>query len=140
MKDKHRTTAFYMEMLVMVAVVTGVVMVLSGVFATAKEQSRMAGQLTAAVHLAENAAEIVAGTEDHGEMVGLLGDGESAACHLETQKLLARYNSSMEPDPNGPYCMEITWEEQDGLVNYDIRVSWQEGEPVYRLKTSVFYG
>lgn len=37
MRDKHRITVFYIEMLLLVAVFTGVILVLSNVFATAKE-------------------------------------------------------------------------------------------------------
>lgn len=139
MRDKHRITAFYMEMLLLVVVFTGVILIISGVFAAAKEQSSNARALNGAVRLAENAAEIVAGTDDRSEMVDLLGGNDSAACHLESQKLLARYNWNMESDPDGAFLVEVTWEEKDGLVDYDITVTWQDGEPVYELKTSVFY-
>lgn len=138
MRDKHRTTAFYIEMLLLILVFTGVIVTLSGVFATAKEQSSRARALNGAVRLAENAAEIIAGTDDRSEMVALLGD--SATCHLESKKLLARYNGELEPDPNGGFTLEIVWEDKYGLVSYDIRVTWHGGEPVYELKTSVFYG
>lgn len=140
MENKHRTTVFYIEMLLLVAVFTGVILVLSGVFATAKEQSLKAKYLNGAVRLAENAAEIVAGTDNHGEMVDLLGENNSAACHLELQKILARYNAGLEPDPDGGFLVLITWEEQDGLVDYDITVTWRDSQPVYELRTSVFYG
>ena len=73
MKDRRRTTAFYMEMILLVAVLTGIVLVLADVFTTAKEQSSQAKTLTTAVRLAENAAEIVAGTQDRSEMVDMLG-------------------------------------------------------------------
>ena len=139
MRDKHRITVFYIEMLLLVAVFTGVIMVLSSVFATAKEQSSEARALNGAVRLAENAAEIVAGTDDHSEMVDLLGGDNSAACHLESKKLLARYNVDMEPDPDGGFLVVVAWDEKDGLVNYYITVTWQDGEPVYKLETSVFY-
>lgn len=139
MKNKHRITVFYMEMLLLVAVFTGVILVLSGVFAAAREQSSEARTLNGAVRLAENAAEIVTGTDDRSEMVDLLGENNSAACHLESKKMLARYNVDLEPDPDGGFLVLITWEEQDGLVDYDITVTWQDGEPVYKLETSVFY-
>lgn len=139
MKDRQGTTAFYLEMLLLVLVFTGVVMMISGVFATAKEQSSKAVALTNAVRLAQNAAEIVAGTDDRNEMVDLLGDNDSAACHLEAKRLIARYNGALDPDPDGDFLVEITWEDKEGLVSYDIRVTWNDGEPVYELKTSVFY-
>lgn len=139
MRDRHRTTAFYIEMLLLVAVFTGVIMVLSGVFAAAREQSSKARELNGAVRLAENAAEIVAGTNDSSEMVELLGGAGSVESYPEGRKLLARYGSGLEPDPDGGFQVEITWAEKDGLVNYDIQVSWQGGEPVYELGTSVFY-
>lgn len=141
MKDRRRTTAFYMEMILLVAVLTGVVLMLADVFTTAKEQSSQAKTLTTAVRLAENAAEIVAGIQDRSEMVDMLGGGDSAACHLEMQKILARFNSSLAPDPDGGYCVEITWIDYDGLISYNISVTWQEdSEQVYNLKTAVFYG
>ena len=97
MKDRRRTTAFYMEMILLVAVLTGI--------------------------------------------VDMLGGGDSAACHLEMQKILARFNNSMAPDPDGGYCVEITWIDYDGLISYNISVAWQEdSEQVYNLKTAVFYG
>ncbi|WP_305116496.1 hypothetical protein [Acutalibacter muris] len=129
---------FYIEMLLLVAVFTGVILVLSNVFATAKEQSSNAKSLNGAVQLAENAAEIVGGTDDHSEMVDLLGGDNNAACHLESQKLLARYNGDMEPDPDGGFLVVITWEDIEGLTNYDITVTWRE-DPIYELETSVFY-
>ncbi|ANU55950.1 hypothetical protein I5Q82_19185 [Acutalibacter muris] len=138
MRDKHRITVFYIEMLLLVAVFTGVILVLSNVFATAKEQSSNAKSLNGAVQLAENAAEIVGGTDDHSEMVDLLGGDNNAACHLESQKLLARYNGDMEPDPDGGFLVVITWEDIEGLTNYDITVTWRE-DPIYELETSVFY-
>ena len=139
MRDRHRITAFYMEMLLLVMVFTGVIVILSGVFATAKEQSSKARSLNGAVRLAENAAEIVAGTDDRGEMVDLLGGDNSAACHLESKKIIARYNGDMEPDPDGGFLVVITWDDKEDLVDYNITVTWQDGEPVYELKTSVFY-
>ena len=138
MRDKHRITVFYIEMLLLVAVFTGVILVLSNVFATAKEQSSNAKSLNGAVQLAENAAEIVGGTDDHSEMVDLLGGDNNAACHLESQTLLARYNGDMEPDPDGGFLVVITWEDIEGLTNYDITVTWRE-DPIYELETSVFY-
>ena len=138
MRDKHRITVFYIEMLLLVAVFTGVILVLSNVFATAKEQSSNAKSLNGAVQLAENAAEIDGGTDDHSEMVDLLGGDNNAACHLESQKLLARYNGDMEPDPDGGFLVVITWEDIEGLTNYDITVTWRE-DPIYELETSVFY-
>ncbi len=138
MRDKHRITVFYIEMLLLVAVFTGVILVLSNVFARAKEQSSNAKSLNGAVQLAENAAEIVGGTDDHSEMVDLLGGDNNAACHLESQKLLARYNGDMEPDPDGGFLVVITWEDIEGLTNYDITVTWRE-DPIYELETSVFY-
>ena len=138
MRDKHRITVFYIEMLLLVAVFTGVILVLSNVFATAKEQSSNAKSLNGAVQLAENAAEIVGGTDDHSEMVDLLGGDNNAACHLESQKLLARYNGDMEPDPDGGFLVVITWEDIEGLTNYDITVTWRE-DTIYELETSVFY-
>lgn len=139
MRDRHRITAFYMEMLLLVMVFTGVIVILSGVFATAKEQSSKARSLNGAVRLAENAAEIVAGTDDRSEMVDLLGGDNSAACHLESKKIIARYNGDMEPDPDGGFLVAITWDDKEDLVDYNITVTWQDGDPVYELETSVFY-
>lgn len=139
MRDRHRITAFYMEMLLLVMVFTGVIVILSGVFATAKEQSSKARSLNGAVRLAENAAEIVAGTDDRSEMVDLLGGDNSAACHLESKKLMARYNGDMKPDPEGGFLVVIAWDDKEDLVDYSITVTWQDGEPVYKLETSVFY-
>ncbi len=76
--------------------------------------------------------------ESHSEMVDLLGGDNNAACHLESQKLLARYNGDMEPDPDGGFLVVITWEDIEGLTNYDITVTWRE-DPIYELETSVFY-
>lgn len=139
MRDKHKITAFYMEMLVLVLVFIGVILLLSQVFVSAKEESAQARLLTKAVRLAENAAELIAGAESREELPELLGENGSAYWAQEGV-LLARYDAGLQPDPEGELGLQVSWEEEDGLCRHQLAVSWQDGEPVYELKTAVYRG
>lgn len=125
-----RITAFYMEMLVLVAVFTGVILLLSQVFVTAKEQSAQAKVLTNAVCLAENAAGVHAAYLSVPELIlGQMDENHNAALE-EDGRIRARYAADMAPDPSGPFTVKVDCRE--GVVE----VYWlEEDEPVFRLET-----
>lgn len=145
MKKKQHITAFYMEMLVLVAVFTVVMLILTRVFALSGRQSAEAGVLTKAVHLAENTAETVAAADSEEGFLALFG-GNSGADTLEEKGhriYEARYNDEMEPAAEGSFLVRVEWLPEDGaegeLVKSRIRVYWNGGEePVYTLETGVF--
>ena len=139
MRDKHRITAFYLEMLILVAVFTGVILVLADVFAAAKERTNQAKLLTSAVGLAENSAELVASAGGPMELFRRLDQEGNVDWIQEGGSLRAKYNVQMEPDRDGALWVEMDWAEQDGLARYGIRVLWQE-EPVYQMETAVYRG
>lgn len=138
MRGKH-ITAFYMEMLVLVAVFTGMIVILSQVFVTAKEQSAQARVLTDAVCLAENAAELAAVSGSWEGFLALLK--ENGAAWEENGRLCARYDNDMDPDPKGPFRVDVQWIQQEGLGGALVQVYWQDGpQPVYQLETAVYRG
>ena len=139
MKDKHRTTTFYMEILILVAVFTSVILLLADVFAAAREQTNQAKLLTSAVELVEHSAELAAGASDGMELFRLLDQDGNTAWLQEGSSLRARYDPTMTPDRDGSLWVELSWEEEDGLTHCHIQALWR-GEPVYELETAVYRG
>ena len=74
MKKRGEITAFYVETLLMVLVMIGILLVLAKVFGLAKGESVRAKRLTEAVTLAASTAEVLSAEEDiaaAGEKIGL---------------------------------------------------------------------
>ncbi len=145
MKNKQHITAFYMEILVLVAVFTVVMLILTRVFALSGRQSAEAGVLTKAVHLAENTAEAVAAADSEEGFLALFGADGSVSTRDENGHRIyeARYNDEMEPAAEGSFLVRVEWLPEDGaggeLVKSTITVYWKGGEePVYTLETGVF--
>ncbi len=138
MRKKQHITAFYMELLGMIAVFAAVILTLTQVFALSKEQSSEARVLTRAVRLAENTAELFSGSESPEEFLRLLG--EESSHWLEEGKVLeARFDSRMTASSQGDFRVTATWDREEGLVKSRISVYWQEeAGPVYTLDTAVF--
>lgn len=144
-KKKQHITAFYMEMLVLVAVFIVVILILTRVFAISRQQSARAQILTNAVCLAENAAEITAASDSEEALLALLGDGGNVSVSEEQgQKIFrARYDSGMNPAAQGNFLVEIEWNPETGdggsFISSIINVYWNgDTEPVYTLQTGMF--
>lgn len=147
----RRVTAFYIEALILVALLTVVVLVLTWVFAWSGRKSREAALLTEAVHLAENGAEAVASAEKIEEVRALLeenGNAEifagTAAESFEAASCTLRlcYDGDLKPAPQGDIWLDIQWVPEDGGFVRSIITVEQAGqaEPVYTLETGVFIG
>ena len=138
MRGKH-ITAFYMEMLVLVAVFTGMILVLSQVFVAAKGENTRGRGVTDAVCPAGKAAELAAAAGSGEGLLALLEEG--GAAWAEGDLVCARYDSRMAPDPAGPFQVDVQWAWQGGLGEALVRVYWQDGpQPVYQLETAVYRG
>lgn len=145
-KKKQHITAFYMEMLVLVAVFIVVILILTKVFAMSRQQSAKAEILTNSVCLAENTAEIVAASESEETLLALLEEtGNVSVLEAGGNRIFcSRYDNEMRPAAEGSFSVEIEWTPEDAkegsFVNSTVRVYWNGGaEPVYTLETGVFW-
>ena len=131
MKSK-RTTAFYLETLLLIVVFLIVILVLTRTFGNARRESASARELTNAVLTAQNAAEAVSAPKDIESLSSLLGSEGPA--RVSEGKVLAE---------RGDYRLEVTWEpeQQPGgsLVSSRITVFLGDGgKAIYELDTAVF--
>ena len=145
-------TAFYIEALILAALLTGMILVLTWVFAWAGRRSTQAAFLTDAVHLAENGAEAVAASKSLEEVRELLEENENAMISTRSDEesvLLVHYDHDLKPAPEGEVWMEIRWvqsapgegADDSGLVTSVITVNRAgEREPIYTLETGVYIG
>ena len=122
---KKHITAFYLETLLLIAVLVAVILVLTGVFSGAKAQSARAGRLTQAVVLAENAAEAVAASDSLEAVQGLLD--ENGNTRVEDRVLTVFHDA---------FQVHITWEPNGALASSTITVFWNDSE-IYALETAV---
>ena len=139
---KRQTTTFYIETLVLVAILIVVILVLTRVFGMGRARSQEARTLTCAVSLAQNAAEAVSSSDSPQALAQLLNDNDNAG-YAEDTGVTARYDPEMQPDPDGVFCVQISWEPEEmmsgTLVNSTITVLHdQEPEPVYSIDTAVY--
>lgn len=139
MRKHQRITAFYMELLGLIAVFLAVILTLTQVFALAKGQSSEARVLTRAVRLAENTAELFSASESPEEFLGFLGEEEGAHWLSEEKVLEAWFDRRMEASSEGDFRVTATWDQEGGLAKTRISVYWQEdASPVYTLDTAVY--
>lgn len=149
-KRQQHITAFYMEMLVLIAVFMVVILVLTQVFALSRRQSTQARVLTNAVCLAENTAQLVAASDSWETFVALLGEGWRIPTRNDADRMIrcAYYDDVGEKplqESTGNYYVEVEWipagEDAAGLMEGCIAVYWRGGaEPVYTLETAVCLG
>ncbi len=137
MKESKRSTGFYLETLLLIGALIAVLLILARCFSVAERTRSQAETLTGAVHLARNAAEAAAeadSTEDLGQL--LLEDNGT----VERQRLTARYNEALQPDPEGSYLVRVDWDEgAAGLISYVITVEdTGTGNDLYTLETAVY--
>ena len=143
MRKSEHVTAFYVEVLLMIVVVTVMVLVLTNVFALSRMESATAKSLTNAVCLAENAAEAFSASSTPEQLLALLDEGGNAgfAEGAAVTTLRASYDADMRPDAEGGTVLLITWEPEGawtgGLVRCTITVLSEDGSEVYTLRTAV---
>lgn len=156
MKKNHSVTAFYIETLLLIVVFLSIILVLTQIFGLARMQSASARQLTDAVTLAGNAAEAFSGSESKNAMLQLFNERDNAGALPEGNGVFARYDASLQPDADGAFRVEVTWEAEPdpaegesaasgnapaGLVRSVIRVLYgEDGREVYRLETAAYKG
>lgn len=144
-KKKQHITAFYMEMLVLIAVFVVVILILTKIFALSRQQSARAEILTNSVYLAENAAEMVAASDSQETFRALL-EREGKIQILESgdgRTFRVRYDNDRKQAEQGAYRLDVEWKPEDSLggslVKSVITVYWgEETEPVYTLETGLF--
>lgn len=168
MKRKQHITAFYLETLLMIAVVISIILVLTKVFGGARVQSTRAKRLTDSVTLAQNTAEAVSLSHTAQELHDLLNEDSNAVFQEDEQSgqalVTAVYDAQMQPVPlsqeilegvgqeggapdlllrKGELVVETSWvpSQEGGLVDAVITVfDGNTGEAVYALETSVYPG
>ena len=109
---KKRTTAFYIETLIMILVFVAVILILSHVFGIAVNRSREADMLTRAVSLAQNTAETLEETiaSSEGDVGGVI------------------------EKPEGDLTLTVKWRAEQNLLKADILVAESSsGREVYSL-------
>lgn len=139
---RNELTSFYLEALLLIVAFVAILLVLTGVFGTARAQSAEAKELTQAVMLASNAAEAVAAADSLEQAAAMLDEGGNV--RVSDGKIKASYFSDGSPctDGKGDLNMTVTWEpsaEDPGLVGSRITVSTaDDGGTVYTLETASF--
>ena len=139
---RNELTSFYLEALLLIVAFVAIILVLTGVFGTARAQSAEAKELTQAVMLASNAAEAVAAADSLEQAAAMLDVGGNV--RISDGKIEACYFSDGSPcaDGKGDLLLTVTREssaEDPGLVESRITVSAaDDGETVYTLETASF--
>ena len=111
MRNKQGITAFYMEMLVLILVFTGVILTLTRMFALSKEQSTQARVLTRGVRLAENTAELLGAAESPEAFLEMLDQGNAEESE---DAIRAWYNADMTPGRQGDFCVAVPGRNRGG--------------------------
>lgn len=145
MKNSRHITAFYLEMLLLMLVVIGIVLVLTNVFALSRAESAEARSLTDAVCLAQNAAEAVSASKSPEELCALLDENGNVSLVEGADKptVLALYDGDMRPDASGSVVVRIVWDESaaasGSLARCGVTVTDTESSrEIYSLETAVF--
>ena len=103
---RNELTSFYLEALLLVAAFVAMILVLTGVFGTARARSASAKQLTQAVTLASDAAEAVSASESLEQAAVLLDEGGNV--RLSDGVLKADYLSDGTPCLTGKGDLTLT--------------------------------
>ena len=127
MKKDH---GFLVEMIVMLAVLVGLISVMSYVYAGSLSLSRKAKQLNDAIILASNGAEVFLAGNDEKEFAAVFGtadaneDGEVSVC----------FNDELDPDEDGRMKMVLQYRDDRDMTYGHISVYYDE-QLVYELDT-----
>lgn len=168
MKKKQHITAFYLETLLMIVVFIAIILVLTRVFGSARVQSTRAKRLTAAVTLAQNAAEAVSAAQTPQDLVEILNEGGNAILQEDAAAgaalVTAAYDGEMNPVAIAPQdpaqtdpgtaetgaadllrqgvdlIVETTWAPaESGMVESVVTVfDGHTGKAIYTLNTSAY--
>ena len=136
---RQQLTSFYLEALLLLSIFVAMILVLTGVFGTARARSAEARRLTQAVTLAANAAETLYAADSPEQAAALLDEGGNV--RIVKDGLEAAYLSDGSPctDGQGVLILTMSWEpsaEDAALVMSRIAVyAAEEEEPVYVLET-----
>ncbi|MBR0209025.1 MAG: hypothetical protein IJQ43_09020 [Oscillospiraceae bacterium] len=136
---RQQLTSFYFEALLLLLIFVAMILVLTGVFGTARARSAEARRLTQAVTLAANAAEAVHAADSPEQASTLLDEGGNV--RIVKDGLEAAYLADGSPcaDGQGALRLKVSWEpsaEDAALVMSRIAVfAAEEEEPVYVLET-----
>ena len=137
---RQQLTSFYFEALLLAAAFAAMILVLTGVFASARARSVEARRLTQAVTLAANAAEAASAADSAAQAAALLDEGGNV--RVTANGLEAAYLADGSPCPDGSGALRLTlsWEpsaKDAALVVSRIAVYAAEEEtPVYTLETA----
>lgn len=145
MKQKGQITAFYIETLIMITVMMGILMVLTQILGLSKQGNVQARQLTQAVTIAQSAAETassVSDLEDFRKALNLEAfevmkeENASQTCsgiyHWENDT--AQGTAQSEAAPQTDYRIRISRTIEEGLRKDQIQVFPAQGsEEIYSL-------
>ncbi len=139
MKVKKHITSFYIETLILVLVFVAVILTLAQVFGLAKKQSEEAKLLTAAVTVAQNAAEAFSVSDNDEKLLSLLDEGGNAEITGGTVE--AYYRADMTPDRSGSLRVSVERKAVSPFFSEGaIRVFRADtGEEIYSLNTAAAY-
>lgn len=137
------TTVLFIETLALLAIFTIVTVILMKGFLFAGKLSKNAESLSKAVHLAENAAEMVSASESGERLFSLLNENGNARVSEQTDDSCvyrAEYDADMKPSADGIFYADVSWTpRQDGLVRSTVNIYRKdETEPIYSLDLAVY--
>lgn len=138
---KKRNFAFIVELFIFFVILLFVIIVITRVFVTSRNQSLYARHLTESVYIAEEVAEISMAASDMQQAVNLLADLEQTSdVSSEGQEIELWMDFDAEDGRRDLYRVLLTWEEdpsQNGTFTEGrILVFFEdEEEPIYSLDT-----
>ena len=140
---QNSMTILFIETLTLLVIFTIVIIALMKGFLFAGKLSREADSLSKAVHLAENAAEMVSASESGETLLSLLNENGNAYVLKQTDDICiyrAAYDTDMNPASGGTFYADVSWKPgQDGLVKSTVAVYRNnEKEPIYSLDLTVY--
>ena len=144
MREKNYSRIFYVETFILLFFFLAVIVIISRVLVGARAESIHARDLTNAVILAEDAAEIAGASSDPEEICALFGtsgSGDSEAEATLPMSLELRCGEDLVYAVDGRYLVAVTWDREahaaGDLVTAQIRVSlFESGEELYTLDTA----
>ena len=144
MKQKGQITAFYIETLIMITVMMGILMVLTQILGLSKQGNVQARQLTQAVTIAQSAAETASSVSDledfrkalNLEAFEVMKEDASQTCsgiyHWENDT--AQGTAQSDTAPQTDYRIRISRTIEEGLRTDQIQVFPAQGsEEIYSL-------
>lgn len=136
---KQHLSAFYFETLLLIAAFVGMILILAAVFGAARAQSVEARQLSQAVTLAANAAEILSASDSAAEAAALLDEGGNV--REASGQIEAAYRLDGSPCAVGKADLILSADcrpspEDEALILCRIEVFSALNEALYTLETA----